>query len=181
MRFFDNIVFFSINIYVMKTFILLSAVPGAGKSTWALQYKKTHPHVFIVSSDDIRKELTGVYQNWDKEQEVWDLYFRRIIEYRDLFDDVTVIADSTNIQNKFRLFYGQNVVGFDKKCLIILDRPLDIVYKQNLERSSDKIVPEDVIKSMHDRFETPSQEVIDSYDEFLTIHKWKKMPGIDDN
>ena len=50
----------------MKTFILLSAVPGAGKSTWALQYKKTHPHVFIVSSDDIRKELTGVYQNWDK-------------------------------------------------------------------------------------------------------------------
>lgn len=181
MRFFDKYFLFSIIIEIMKTFILLSAVPGAGKSTWALQYQMTHPHVYIVSSDDIRKELTGVYQNWDKEQEVWDLYFKRIIEYRDLFDDVTVIADSTNIQNKFRLFYGQNVTGFDKKCLIILDRPLDIVFKQNLERSSDKIVPEDVIKSMHDRFEIPTQEVIDSYDEFITIHKWKKLPGIGEN
>lgn len=158
----------------MKTFILLSAVPGAGKSTWAEQYRLTHDHVFVVSSDNIRKELSGVYQNWDHEKEVWDLYYKRIIEYRDKYDDVTVIADSTNIQNKFRLFYGQNVTGYDKKVLIILKKPLETVYKQNLERGSDRIVPKEVIKSMYDRFEEPTKEVIDAYDEYVVVYKFDK-------
>lgn len=155
----------------MKTFILLSAVPGAGKSTWAENYQKEHQHVFIVSSDEIRKEVSGVYQNWDHEDKVWDLYFKRIILFRDKYDDVTVIADSTNLQNKFRLFYGTNVKGFDKKILLILDKPLDVALKQNLLRSEDKIVPEDVIRSMYQRFEQPNQEVIDAFDEIVRIKK----------
>ena len=39
----------------MKTFILLAAVAGCGKSTWANNFKKDHPNTFIVSSDELRK------------------------------------------------------------------------------------------------------------------------------
>ncbi|NCA96445.1 MAG: hypothetical protein EOM74_05640, partial [Methanomicrobia archaeon] len=51
----------------MKTLILLTAVPGAGKSTWAKRYQSEHPHTYIISSDDLRMELLGGYQNFSNE------------------------------------------------------------------------------------------------------------------
>ena len=89
----------------MKTLIVLSAVAGAGKSTWAEQYRKTHHHVHVVSSDEIRKELTGKYSDLSHDKEMWRIYFDRIREYAAKDQDVTVIADSTNILNKYRLLY----------------------------------------------------------------------------
>jgi len=156
----------------MKTFILLSAVPGAGKSTWAEQYRLTHKHVYVVSSDDIRKELTGEYQNFEHEKEVWDLFFRRIHEYRDKHEDVTVIADSTNIENKYRLIYAQKVEGFDRKELVVLKKSLDVILRQNKERNENKIVPENIVISMFNKYEEPSDEVIDLFDEYVVIYKW---------
>ena len=156
----------------MKTFILLSAVPGAGKSTWAEQYRLTHKHVLVVSSDEIRKEITGEYQNLEHEKEVWDLFFRRILEYRDKYDDVTVIADSTNVQNKYRKIYAEKVTGFDRKILIVLKKPLEVILKQNKERNESKIVPEHVVRSMYESYEEPTDEIIDSFDEYVVIYKW---------
>ena len=48
----------------MKTLIMLSAMPGSGKSTWAKAYQEAHPHTLIVSSDEIRFELTGQTQDF---------------------------------------------------------------------------------------------------------------------
>lgn len=101
----------------MKTFILLSAIAGCGKSTWAEQYRLTHKNVHIVSSDVLRKEIAGEYKDLSHDQEVWKRFSSDIEMYRDKYDDVTVIADSTNILNKYRIFYGKSVTGFDKKSL----------------------------------------------------------------
>ena len=100
----------------MKHLIVLSAIAGAGKSTFAKHYKINHvnENVFIVSSDEIRKELTGVYSNLDYDKEMWEIYFKRINILRDANEDCTIIADSTNILNKFRKIPGK-LPGFDKK------------------------------------------------------------------
>ena len=156
----------------MKTFILLAAVAGCGKSTWANNFKKDHPNTFIVSSDELRKELGGDYQNFDHEKEVWELFFSCIEGYAKEYEDVTVIADSTNVFNKYRLYYGKNIKGFDKKVLLILKKNIDELLKQNLSRDKEKIVPEEVIHNMYRDFEEPSQEVIDCYDEVVTLTKW---------
>ena len=153
----------------MKTFILLSAVPGAGKSTWAEQYRLTHDNVYVVSSDGIRKELSGVYQNFEHEEDVWKIFFKRIHEYRDLADDVTVIADSTNIYNRHRQMYGEKVEGFDKKIMVEIIRPLEVLLKQNQERMKGRIVIEDVVKRMYRDYEKPTPEVINLYDEYIVI------------
>ena len=42
-------------IHVSKI-ILTIGIPGCGKTTWVRNYKKQHPSVFIVSTDEIRKE-----------------------------------------------------------------------------------------------------------------------------
>ena len=103
----------------MKVLLALCAIPGAGKSTWAKHYKINHKdeNVFIVSSDEIRKELTGVYSNLEHEKDVWEIYFKRINILRDSNPDCTIIADSTNIINKHRQILG-NLPGFDKKVLV---------------------------------------------------------------
>lgn len=156
----------------MKTFILLSALPGAGKSTWAEQYRLTHKNVHVVSSDRIRLELTGEVQNFTKEKEVWAKFMNDILFYRDYSDDVTVIADSTAINNNYRLIYARGVTGFDKMVLLIIKKPIEIILRQNKMRVKDLIVPENIILNMKDSWEEPSEEVVSYFDEYLQIFKW---------
>ena len=86
----------------MKTLIMLSAMPGSGKSTWAKAYREAHPHTLIVSSDEIRYELTGTTQDFSKQKEVWELFSLRIHEYAKKYDDVTVILDALTDLNVLR-------------------------------------------------------------------------------
>lgn len=43
----------------LSILILTIGIPGAGKTTWVDQYVKEHPSTFVISTDKIRKELTG--------------------------------------------------------------------------------------------------------------------------
>lgn len=166
----------------MKTFILLSAIPGAGKSTWAEQYRLTHKHVFVVGSDEVRKEVTGEFQNFTMEKEVWKRYFDYINKYAlEGPEDVTVIADSTNLQNKYRKTYIEKVKGFDRKVLVVLKKPLDVILRQNLQRSENKIVPENIVISMWKSWEEPSEEIIDWFDEYMVIYKWFDSSKVKDS
>ncbi len=156
----------------MRTFILLSAVPGAGKSTWAEQYRLTNENVKVVSSDTVRKEITGEFQNFEHEDEVWERYFSLINEYAEKNEDITVIADSTNLQNIYRKKYVEQVKGFDFKILVVFKKDLEVLLRQNRQRSQSQIVPDDVLISMYKSFEEPSEEIIDYFDEYIVIYKW---------
>mgnify|MGYP003335788390 CR=1 FL=1 len=157
----------------MKKIICLSAIAGSGKSTYAKHYKMNHTdeNVFIVSSDEIRKELTGVYSNLNYEKEVWDIYFRKINIIRDSNEDVTIIADSTNILNKFRKQLGI-IEGFDKKELVVITKDLPLILKRNRERDHAKYVPEYAIKNMWDSWEEVDEETAKLFDEVIRIDGW---------
>jgi hypothetical protein len=96
----------------MSTFILLSAIPGAGKSTWAKLYAKEHQGVHIVSSDDVRKAVTGNQQNFSQEPLVWKTFLDTINGFAKSEPSCTVIADSTNLNNKYRLYYRDMTPDF---------------------------------------------------------------------
>lgn len=164
----------------MKTFILLSAPAGSGKSTWAEQYRLTHKNVFIVSSDQLRKELGGAYKNLDHEEEVWKRFYSDIEKFRDMKDDVTVIADSTNIYNKFRIFYGKNLNGFDKKILVVIKKKLDQVLKTNHLRNENRIIPDYAVENMFKNWEDPDDECLSYFDEYILIDKWFDSPKVKD-
>lgn len=162
----------------MKTFILLSAIAGSGKSTWAEQYRLTHKNVFIVSSDGLRKELGGAYQNFEHEAEVWRRFYSDIEKYRDSMDDVTVIADSTNIINKFRILYGKNLTGFDKKILVLIKKSKEEILKANRLRNENRIVPDEAIERMCNNWEDPDEETLSYYDEVIVVDKWFDSPKV---
>ena len=157
----------------MKHLIALSAIAGAGKSCYAKHYKMNHKdeNVFIVSSDEIRKELTGVYSNLNYEKEVWEIYFKRINILRDSNSECTIIADSTNILNKFRKILG-NLQGFDKKSLVVITKDLPLILERNRQRDRAKYVPENAIKEMWDNWENVDEETAQLFDEIIHVDGW---------
>ncbi len=153
----------------MKTFILLSAVPGAGKSTWASAYAASHDNVFIVSSDEVRKEVTGAYQIFNQEPLVWETFRRRIHEYGAMHPDATVIADAVNDTNILRQYYAKEAAEFDHKMFVFIDKPVEVVMRQNKMRRQDKWVPEPVIVDFFAKMEPPSEEAMGLFHEVLLL------------
>jgi tRNA uridine 5-carbamoylmethylation protein Kti12 len=153
----------------MRTLILLSAIPGSGKSTWAKKYQKEHPNTFIVSSDEIRLQMFGKVNDFSHEAVVWKTFMDQLNNFAETYTDVTVIADATNLQNKFRKLYCEGTPKFDKHVLVRLDIPYEICLMQNKMRDKGRIVPEDVMKQMAEEMEEPSPEILAMYDEYLVV------------
>ena len=150
---------------------MLSAVPAAGKSTWAKQYQDSHENVYIINSDDVRMELTnGNYQDRSRQKEVWELFERRIHEYANKGDDVTVILDALNDVNTVRYKYLSTTPEYDKKVLVLFPTSLDKSMKYNGQRVWPNKVPDDVLVMLNNKFEEPSKEVLDLVDEVITIN-----------
>ena len=157
----------------MKHLIALCAIPASGKSTYAKHYKINHKdeNVFIVSSDEIRKELTGVYGNLEHEKDVWEIYFKRINILRDSNPDCTIIADSTNITNNHRQILAK-LEGFDKKTLVIISKELPVILERNRQRDHAKYVPEAAIKEMWENWENLDEETAKMFDEIKHVDGW---------
>lgn len=154
----------------MKTFILLSAAPAAGKSTWAKNYAKNNDNVYIVSSDEIRKEITGSFQIFTQESQVWATFNERIHEFAKRHEKVTVIADAVNDSNSLRKMYAEATQYFDKQILVFFDKPYEVLVEQNHMRNPDKWVIIEALERIFKRLEKPSEEVIRLYDEYIYIN-----------
>ena len=153
----------------MKTLIVLSAPPGSGKSTWAKVYQKEHDNVHIISSDAIRFELTGQLQDFSKQKEVWRIFSERIHEYALLGDDVTVILDALCDLNSLRIMYVKDNPEYDKYILVLFPHTLEEMRRFNLLREPSQVVPDDVLITLYNKFEAPSEEALSYYDEVITI------------
>ena len=154
----------------MKTLIVLSAMPGSGKSTWAKQYQNEHSHTLIVSSDAIRYELTGQTQDFSKQKEVWELFSLRIHEYAQKYDDVTVILDALTDLNWLREKYVKENPEFDRYELVLFPRTIEQIRYYNKQRKESSIVPDEQLELLIQKWEEPSDEVIKLFDAVHKIH-----------
>ena len=154
----------------MKTLIMLSAIPASGKSTWAAEYKKKHENTFIVSSDEVRMEVThGDFQDHSKQAEVWRLFEERIHEYGRI-EDCTVILDALNDVNLVRLKYLESTPEFDHKVLVLFPNTIAKARKYNNLREKAVRVPDDILVQLVNKFEAPSKRVLDLVDEIVQVN-----------
>lgn len=152
----------------MRNFILLSAIPGSGKSTWAKQYAEKHPNTYIVSSDEIRSTHFKSVNDFSHENDTWRIFLEEIHD-KGKEDDVTVIADSTNLTNEYRKYYAIQTPEFDHHTLVMFQIPYEICQKQNQLRKGARVVPQYAMDRMKEQFEDPSEEVLRLYDETITV------------
>lgn len=154
----------------MKTLIMLSAIPASGKSTWAKEYQEKHPNTYIVSSDDVRMEVThGDYQDHTRQKEVWELFDKRVHEYGAI-EGATVILDALNDVNPVRIKYLSTTPEFDKKILILFPSNLKKSKKYNEMREPECRVPDDILVQLVNKFEPPSPEVLALVDEVQEVN-----------
>lgn len=152
--------------------VLLSAIPGSGKSTWAKRFAETHHNTHIISSDELRLELYGSVINFDHEKEIWDTFVTRLNDLSRL-DDVYAIADATNLKNMHRVFYAKSTPGFDRHVLVIFKISPDICHRQNKLREGDRVVPEHAMQRLINEYQEPDEEVKKLYDKIIYIDEAK--------
>lgn len=146
-------------------------MPGSGKSTWAKKYQEEHPHTLIVSSDQIRYEITGSMQDFSRQKEVWELFSLRIHEYAKRYDDVTVILDALNDLNCLREKYVKENPEFDRYELVVFPRTTEEIRYWNKQRKECSVVPEDQLEVLIKKWENPSEEVKKLFDKVHEV-RW---------
>lgn len=155
----------------MKRLIVLSAPPGSGKSTLANAYKKHYLNTKIISSDEIRFELTSCYNDFSRQKEVWEIFNKRIVEYSKE-EDVTVVLDALIDLNSLRKEYVELGKDYDTKILVIIRKPLEMILETNRTRRTEKIVPEQIVVDYYNKFEMPTDEVLALFDDYIYIDKY---------
>lgn len=133
----------------------MMGLPGSGKSYWVEKYTTSHPHTFVVSTDEIRERLYGDASIQGDVNEVFKIAFNSV-KYsltNNLAD--TVILDATNLSKKRRIHFLKNIKSIENVwrvccCVISLYRRC---VDSDMER--ERVVGEEVIKQMYTSFQPP--------------------------
>lgn len=147
-----------------KSIIIMVGIPGSGKSTEAKKLLQDFDYIdsklnisrnnIILSSDEIRKEITGDENNQEKNEEVFKLMHKRIKEN---IKKGIVIVDATNITTNNRKAI-LNCVKKEKclKIAYVMTTPIQLckIFNSGRERK----VPEYVIDNMAKKFQVPFLE-----------------------
>ena len=147
----------------MNRLIILSGVPGSGKSYFsnALKTEKSEG-VYVISSDQLRYELLGNQRDLSQDDKIWKRFYELAKEYSAI-KDATVVLDSTNAKKIYRLDNIKPYRGlYDEIDVVVFQLDKEIVLKQNKER--DNPIPEEALLKLIDEFELPDQEEKDFFD-----------------
>ena len=147
----------------MNRLIVLSGVPGSGKSYFSDALRKDkEKHVYIISSDQIRKEMCGNQQDLSQDKLVWKIFYSLVKTYS-IDKDGIVILDATHSKKTYRL---DNIRPFkplfDQIDLVCFRLDKELVIEQNRERENP--IPPDNLLELLNSFEMPDQEEETFYD-----------------
>ena len=160
----------------MNYLVVLSGVPGSGKSYFssALRENKER-HVYVISSDQIRKDITGDQRDLSQDELVWKIFYSLVKTYSDDQDGI-VVLDATNAKKEYRL---DNIKPFrdlyDNIDLVCFQIDKQLVLKQNKEREFP--IPEDALLRLIDAFEVPDEEekAFFNHIDFIVDHNIDKI------
>ena len=152
----------------MNRLIVLSGVPGSGKSYFSNTLKKIKgSHVYVVSSDQLRKEITGSQTNIDHEELVWKMFYALARAYS-LDQNGIVVLDATHVSTHLRVDKTRQVSDlFDEVDLVMWNTDKNIVSGQNLQREYP--IPPEVLDQFYKIFELPSEEDRKFFDKIIVL------------
>ena len=141
----------------MSKLVVLSGVPGSGKSYFSrLLRKKKVGHVYIISSDALRDLVTGCQRNLSEEDLMWKMFYDLAKVYSADKRGI-VVLDATNRSTRFRIDAVRDLKSyFNEADLVLFDIPKEVVLKQNLEREFP--IPEVILEEYYDNFVPPQKE-----------------------
>ena len=152
----------------MNKLIVLSGVPGSGKSYFSAALKKVKKaHVYIVSSDALRDTILGNQQVLSADRMMWKMYYKLAYVYS-IDPDGIVILDATHTTSFYRIEATKMLKPLFKEIdLVSFNLPHDVIMYQNLNR--DFPVPSDVLATLIQKFEAPDEKDKEYFDKIYVI------------
>ena len=161
----------------MSKLVILSGVPGSGKSYFSKSLKKLKSsHVYVVSSDELRREITGIQSNLSEDELMWKLFYS-LAKTFSLDKDGVVILDATHVTTELRVSKNKQLKKlFDLVYLVVWDINHELVEDQNQQR--DFPIPEEALKMFFNIFEMPSEKDYQFFDKVFIIKDHDITPAI---
>lgn len=142
--------FFAMRLSIL---ILTIGIPGAGKTSWVRDYTSQHHAVHVISTDEIRKELTGT-KECDPSQS-WKIHEEARRRVKDILDHPEkyghlpnvgpeIIVDSTNVELEEWKKYKE--LGASLLYAKIFNVPPDIAMAHQIVGRKDRIVPREILE-----------------------------------
>lgn len=157
----------------MTKLIILSGIPGAGKSTWAKEFL-ANENAVIVSRDAIRFALVSEdMEYFSRENEVTACFYAQLNEFLASGKYDYVVADATHNTKKARNTLLDNLTIPEGVEIIPVNFYVSIerAFKQNKMRSGRARVPEYAIENMFRRRERPTHGEKYEYAEIWNVVK----------
>lgn len=149
---------------------VLIGIPGSGKSTYA---KSRHKYI-THSSDELRKEMFGTYEEFTRNGELFEQLHKNILT--DLQQGKDVIFDATNLGYKKRKGFLDKCPKGCIKIAVVFATDIDICIANDMLR--ERRVGSEVIMKMVKNFNFPLKqegfdgiEVIQHKDNSMTSRK----------
>ena len=141
---------------IMYVFVGIS---GAGKSTYIEQFKSTHPDAVLFSSDKLR----GIIGRNEDDQSVTPQVFSIMKRNSDteMAKGKNVIIDATNLNAKDRKSWVEIAKKHNATLIAyVMERSKDLLMSRQKIRGAagGRVVPEDVIDRMLQKYVRPSQQ-----------------------
>jgi len=150
----------------LKTLILLSGLPGSGKTTFydKVLAARYNYHLIRLSMDDLRRQITGqdFFPAAESIVHSWlDLTGQYLLEHGYSF-----LIDTTSLSKNIRLKWVQlaKKYGYVLKCFWLSTPPADCL-ERNKKRA--RFVPQDVILKMASTLQIPSFD--EGYDDLIFV------------
>lgn len=152
----------------MSKLIVLSGVPGSGKSYFCKTIKKIkESHVYVVSSDELRREITGRQSNLNEDELMWKIFFSLAKTYS-LDKEGVVVLDATHVSKKMRVDRNKKLKHlFEEVDLVMWNIDKQIVANQNLQREYP-IAP-DVLERFYQILELPTEDDEKFFDKIIMV------------
>lgn len=152
----------------MNKLIILSGVPGSGKSYFSNTLKKIRPsHTYIISSDDLRRTITGSQTNLDYDPLMWKMYSSLAFTYS-MDKEGIVVLDATHINPGFRVDkYRDLAKEFDEVYLVMWNTKKEVVINQNLQREYP--LPPEAMEMFFNNFELPTPKDEEFFDKIIIV------------
>ena len=138
----------------MNKLVVLSGVPGSGKSYFSKTLKKVkNSHVYIVSSDELRAIIGGAQNVLTNEELVWK-FFHGLAKVYAMDKDGIVVLDATHVSTALRVdayLYLKEL--YDELILVMWNIDKKVASNQNLQREYP--IPPEAMEMFFNIFELP--------------------------
>ena len=137
----------------MNKLVVLSGVPGSGKSYISLLIKDRMKsgHVYVISSDALRTLICGSQKCFAYEDLMWNMYYELAKVYSADKNGI-VILDSTNAKRFYRIDKVKPLKKlFDEVVLVTFTLNKMTVMRQNMDREFP--IPSDALERLIDEYE----------------------------